>query len=90
MVTLKQSLGQCIQFNSMAIYCLPIDTEERRVSYLLGRRVDFLSRHLNIMGYSFVCSLTYLDTDKMKENDDSIKKGFTIYIFVAASGYGPH
>lgn len=45
------------------------------------------------MGYSFVCSLTHLDLDKIKGNYDNIKKDFTIraiYTSMASLGYGPH
>ena len=53
MVTLKPSLGYYIQFNYISI-----DTVERKDSYLLDKRVNFLARYLNTMEFSFVCSLT--------------------------------
>lgn len=31
---------------------------EKSQIYLLGKRVHFLARYLNIMGFSFVCPLT--------------------------------
>lgn len=42
------------------VYALMLRREESIIwSYLLGNIVDFLFRHLNIMGYSFVYSFTH-------------------------------
>lgn len=50
------------------------------LSHLLGKGVDFLSRHLNVMVYSFVCSFPHMDLNKIRRNNDNIRKDFTIIV----------